>query len=98
MYLAIIDLLKLKRVRKKMFGLTEAYFSLPFPFREQQKKHFPVSADRLHPGNTELPGVEGEQPRGGDALRGGGTLAAPGPHDVILFIYELNYKYSLFAP
>lgn len=56
-------------------------------FREQPEKHFPVSAGGLHPGNTELPGVEDEQPGGGDALRGGGTPAAPGPLDVNPLIY-----------
>lgn len=70
--------------------LTDASSSLLlFSSREQQEKHLPVSAGGLHPGNAELPGVEGQQPRGGDALRGGGTPPAPGPRHVNPLFYQL---------
>lgn len=51
--------------------------------REQQEEYLPLAVGGLHRGDAVLPGAEEDSPaRGGDALRGGRTVAAFGSRGV----------------
>lgn len=83
----MIDLLQKKKVLAS-FHLKRFIFLAPslLSLRRQPEEHLPVSAGGLRRRDAQLLGAEDEQPRRGDALRGGGRVAAPGPRHVKLYL------------